>query len=275
MMIDVVIPIHNQTGNIDKILTGLKQQTLKPNAVHLIMDRTEPVPDSQFANCEFEVTQTSFYPGESQKRHEGFHAGSARNVGIDISLERGVDVIVMIDGDCVPQSRLIEGHALMCGRSIPVLSCGRRREKKYGWKDQREMMSDLTNAGFFSREIIINDPELLRKCLVVWSCNIAMNVKAVVRTKEFNRKYYGVPEVFSSAFDGGWGGEDSFLGIEAWMSRTFIAVNHIASVEHIDHPRIPDDIAIKHKKLFESMLDDIRKKSFAIPLGLDFFTSVQ
>lgn len=274
MIVDVVIPIHKQIGNIDKIFAGLNQQTTKPNNVHLILDRTELVSDSQFANCEFNVLQTKFYPRENPARHDGFHAGDARNIGIDIAIEGGADIVVMIDGDCVPQPRLIEGHVIACNRSIPILSCGRRREKKYGWKDQRELIADLTNIGFFSREIIINDPELLRKCMVVWSCNIAMNQSAIIRMKEFNRKYYTKPEVFSSAFDGGWGGEDSFLGVEAWMNRTFIVANHIASVEHIDHPRISDSIAIEHKKLFESMLNDIRKKTVLKPLDLDFFTSV-
>ncbi len=275
MKIDVVIPIHGQTANIDKIFAGLRTQTIKPNIVHLVMDRTDPVPDSRFANCEFDVEQIQFYPRANSKRSDGFHAGDARNHGISAAIEADADVVVMIDGDCVPQPRLIEGHAMACARNIPVLSCGRRREKKYGWKDQRELMSDLTNIGFFSREIIINDPELLRKCMVVWSCNIAMNINAIVRMEEFNRKYYGVSEVFSSAFDGGWGGEDSFLGVEAWMNRTFIVMNHIASVEHIDHPRLPDSIAISHKKLFESMVDDIRKKTFATPLNLDFFSAAQ
>ena len=40
-MIAVIIPIHNQTDNIQKIITGLERQTVIPDVVYFVFDRCE------------------------------------------------------------------------------------------------------------------------------------------------------------------------------------------------------------------------------------------
>jgi hypothetical protein len=178
----------------------------------------------------------------------------------------------MIDGDCIPQRDLVKGHVEACKLDIPVLSCGRRREKAIKWRDRRETMPHTHNAGFFIKDLIINDVSFITNHLVVWSCNIAMNRSALKRIYNFNLKYYGFNGIFHPAFDGKWGREDSFLGVEAWFTRIFILVNSTASIEHIDHRKQSMLVEVEKNKFFDEMLNDIRLKTSLSPLNLKFFS---
>lgn len=277
MKIDVVIPIHNQINNISRILDGLHEQNMSCSDVWFVFDRTPMLSEEMIDDINrkygFMCHFIEFTPPTNALRSDGFFAGAARNAGIIESLGSGSDIIVMIDGDCVPQKDLIKGHYEACKLNIPVLSCGRRREKSTKWKDRREYMPHLYNAGFFVKDLIINDSTFLTDCSVVWSCNIAMNRIAIRRIINLNLRYYGVSNVFHPSFDGGWGGEDSFLGVEAWIAKIFILVNSTASVEHIDHPKVSTQNEFEHKKLFDSMVKDIRLKTSLSPLDLKFFST--
>lgn len=201
-----------------------------------------------------------------------FRAGSIRNMGLNNAINDNCDIFIFIDGDCVPQIDLVKSHVETCNTQLPVLSVGRRRESKYRWMDQREVDSNMTHLGLFSRKnTIVNNPDLLRNCLIVWSCNIAINKNAVKLIKKFNKTYYNKEELFNSAFDGKWGGEDSFLGITAWYCRVFITMvgNLKSGVEHIDHIRPETIYNANHKQFFDSQCDMLRKKTTITPITLD------
>lgn len=276
--IDIIIPIHNQIDNIPRILHGLESQTQSFSTVWFIFDRTKMLDqdkiDELTKSLEFSCEFIEFNPTNNNPiRQNGFFAGAARNFGISEAMKYGSDIIIMIDGDCVPQRDLVKGHYEACKYDMPVLSCGRRREKSFKWRDRREYIPELHNVGFFVKDVIINDAKYLMECSVVWSCNIAMNRSAIRGILNLNSKYYGVMDVFHPSFDGGWGGEDSFLGVEAWIAKIFILVNATASVEHIDHPQLNTENQIEHKKLFDSMVSDIRTKTSLTPPDLKFFST--
>ena len=268
--IAVIFPINqNVVHNVHKLVQGILSQSQKPDIVYFVLDRTvidAPVIDG--VDVKLVIAEPPVYiPREDR----GFYAGHVRNVGTVSALSDKCDIIIFLDGDCIPQANCVESHVISCNRSIPVVSCGKRREKKYNWKDRRESEPSLVNHGFFKRDMIINDPEYMKKCLILWSCNFAMNRSAIALVMRLNEKYYGRAELFNSEFNGQWGGEDSFLGIQAWICKCFILLNKKASVEHIEHPSIEGRLVLEHQSYFDKKVDEIRRKTFIDPLDLWFF----
>jgi len=298
LKIAVIVPVYKQSINWSKIVSGLRKQSIHPDCVYLILDRpqddTAPTDalNSQIDpnwNCieriskinatvtEFDIKMTVIENiPDSLKRVNNtgniFRAGTIRNMGLDIAVNDGCDIFIFIDGDCIPQTDLVKSHVDVCNTQLPVLSIGRRRESKYRWLDQREVESSMVHLGLFTRKsTVINNPELLKKCLIVWSCNMAINKNAVKLIERFNKTYYNKDELFNSVFDGKWGGEDSFLGITAWYCRVFITSigNMKSGVEHIDHLRPESVYNLNHKQFFESQCEILRKKTTITPISLD------
>ena len=298
MKVAVIIPLYKQSANWSKIISALRKQSVKPDCLYVMLDRpsddkASPSPlitqTNADTNCIDEIskinsTVTEFdiklsiidsIPNSLNQytlNEPIFRAGSIRNIGIDKACSDGCDIFIFIDGDCIPQTDLIKSHIDACNTQLPVLSVGRRRESKYRWMDQREVESNLVHLGLFSRNTnIVNNPELLKKCLIVWSCNIALNYNAIRLIKKFNKIYYNKEEIFNTAFDGKWGGEDSFLGITAWECRIFITTlgNLKSGVEHIDHARSESIYNKNNKTFFDAQCELLRKKTTITPITFD------
>jgi GT2 family glycosyltransferase len=302
MKTSVIIPLHNQSKYWPKVLMGLTKQSVRPDVVYVIVDRPKmdigPLrgsgePENEDWDClEAIKTENNKYPDlniqiriisgvpDNITRKSGgniFLAGMARNVGVEAAIHDDCDIFIFIDGDCIPEPDLVQAHIKKCNVDLPVLSIGRRKEQRYRWMDQREVISSISHLNMFRPDgIVINNNELIKQCLIVWSCNIAMNIKTVNRIKNFNRRYYERSELFHSAFLGAWGGEDSFLGIEAWFCRIYIStVGDIKSgVLHINHPRPETTHNIAHKDFFMKQCDKLSKIHKIKPLNLAFFTQL-
>jgi len=205
-----------------------------------------------------------------------FLTGYRRNQAIEFAVQDGCESFVFIDGDCLPQADLIASHSRVNARGVPNISVGRRREEKHGWKDQRELSDNLKALKLFGRvgENVITDLFLLTTSAITWSCNMSMNIQAMNRLKKFNVKYYGRPDVFHSDFLGTWGGEDGFIGIEAYYSRIFITIlnDKKSGIKHIEHDRPVNKYS---GEAFESYLRHQTEMLAGMiansPLTLDFF----
>lgn len=277
----VLIPITTtQIGNIGMIISAMNMQTTLPGAIVFVFDRVDPIDLTKYSNCEYSVYGIrSDIPGsDSPKYREGdIYAGHTRNTGINFiaSVIPEYAGIILIDGDCIPQPELIDSHKYILDyNDLPILSCGKRREENYRWRDRRETNHRLRSIGIFNRDIIINDVSLLKDALIVWSCNIAMNRRCIKLISDMNKKYYGRYELFNSNFNGGCGGEDSFLGVMAHVCRIFIHVVAKGGVEHIYHPPTPPDKANESYEFFKSMMDAFKVKIVNNPPSIDLFSAI-
>lgn len=300
MKIALIIPIYNQSKYWERIVSGIKKQSTKPSVVYVVIDRPNddkgPLSSSgepempnwdavahihaineKSPEIQFEILTIQDVPANLTRSNSDhiFLAGQARNIGVERALKCGMDIFVFIDGDCIPQPDLITSHVKKCEIStLPILSNGRRREMKYRWRDQRETIPQLTHLDMFRIDgYLINSSDMLKQCLIVWSCNMALNLKAVLLIRKLNARYYNRSELFNSNFLGAWGGEDSFLGVQAWVARIFITMigEKGSGVEHIDHPRVADKYTIDHKSFFTNEMDTFTKKVSINPLSVDFF----
>ena len=287
MKVALIIPLHDQAIYWEKILKGIKSQTRLPDMIYVVIDRPNL---DRIPNCVAYITNLNAsipvninvltidkQPQNIQRTSDKiFLAGYARNIGLQEAIKDECDCFVFIDGDCIPQRELIRSHELLCSYDLPILSIGRRREIKYRGLDSREHHPNLTHLNIFGRNgTLINNPDLIKQCLIVWSCNIGLNLKAVSILTRFNKKYYDKEELFNSEFNGAWGGEDSFLGITAWYCRIFMHTigESKSGVEHIDHPRPENIYTINHKQFFEEKCTILKKKIAINPMNLELFSS--
>lgn len=250
----LIIPIYNQSKYFLRLVSAIEAMSELPDIVYPTLDRNSPqdikiikdICSNPKLKCQYKVLDLQEIPEYIGKPtnnpdQEMFLTGDRRNKAIDIAIQDGCEIFVFIDGDCIPETDLIKSHKRVNSYNVPNLSVGRRREEKHGWKDQRELDPKLATIKLFNKinEFVIQNAELLYSATIVWSCNIAMNLLAVKQLKKLNAHFYGIDEVFNSEFLGAWGGEDCFLGIQAYTARIFITVinDELSGIRHIDHPR--------------------------------------
>jgi len=279
----LLVPIYKQAKHWELILKGIESNPSTPGKVYALMDRAtdeeyelvKQLSDSSEINIEvIRCPVPPHYLVNRKSSGDPFYVGYIRNYGLDRAIAEGFEQFIFIDGDCIPQSGLFISHSNKLSADLPVLSIGRRREQKFRWKDQREISPEFTHLDIFRTEgMLINNPELITSCVIVWSCNIGLNLTLVKLLKKFNNKYYSREEVFSSEFLGEWGGEDGFLGIQSWYVRAFITtVGEVkCGVQHIDHPRPKDKYTINHKDYFQEQVKRLRVKTKLHPLDIEFF----
>lgn len=266
--IAVIVPITTgQERNIHKILHGLNMQSHQPDLIVISLDRVENVYNDT-KQIKYIVSDIPTYCN----RPYNMFAGATRNTAISYIMKNYIyDIVVMIDGDCIPQPDLIQSHLNACNKSIPVLSVGKRIEEKYSWIDRRQKNSSLQHLNIFQRDIIINDLSLLRQGLITWGCNLALNKYALKLIIKLNKLLYSEENLFNSIFNGGWGGEDSFLGMQAWIARVFIVVLKSGAVEHIEHLPATNDQFNEQVKVYESSINNLKLKLINNPLPLSFY----
>jgi hypothetical protein len=151
---------------------------------------------------------------------------------------------------------------------------GRRLESKLGWKDPREI-GDAGNWHLFSSQgSIVQNVSWVKNCLATWTCNLCMNASAIKIIRRAMRRICHEDRVFHPAFDGHWGGEDSYLAYIAWAYRITMAYLPMGAnaVKHMDHPRPEPEYGKGFKEILEAQVDYLRKFTVANPVTLDDIT---
>jgi len=254
MKVALIIPIHKQKQHWMRMQSAIERLSVRPHCVYVMMDR--PL-SSEYEfikkSCQaegllntykvFNIHEIPEFIGRPNNLPDQslFLTGHRRNLGIEYAISDGCECFVFIDGDCVPQTDLIKSHLAINDQGIPNLSIGRRRDGQYNWRDQREVAEAVKSYGLFSKNpyYTVTEWYLLETSTIVWSCNMSLNIAAVNRLKKFNRKYYGRDDVFHSDFLGTWGGEDGFIGIEAYKCGIRITMlgDSNSGIKHIHHER--------------------------------------
>lgn len=168
----------------------------------------------------YPIYQKPDYVGRPKMTYgvEWFLTGHVRNCAVDYIIKHGgIDAVVFIDGDCIPEPDLIKSHMAVLDSKEPKVSVGKRKEAMYNWQDQRDTAE--SSCGIFHDV----PTEVLYEAMfvdsgVVWTCNFGMNVAALGYLRQLNATLYGREETFSSEFLGTWGGEDGFIGLECYYT---------------------------------------------------------
>jgi hypothetical protein len=236
---------------------AIEKLSLRPFCVYIMMDRPSVMEYQSVKNAcsvgellnTYKVYNEQIIPEyigrpNSLPEQSLFLTGDRRNRAISYAINDGCDSFVFIDGDCIPQEDLIKSHSEVHKHNFPVLTCGRRREEKHGYKDQREIVPNLKQYNLFKLPDpqVINSFYLLKTSAITWSCNMGLNLQCVKMLQLANQKYYGSPDVFHTNFLGTWGGEDGFIGIQSYLlgAKILLLSDIKSGIKHIEHDRPAD-----------------------------------
>lgn len=258
----VIVPSHNQSNNIQKIIKGYENQTIKPDLVLFVFDRCSDDSRTRFSS----LKTTLNIRCAIKSTGDNFSAGMTRDVGISYVLDNFPEYknIIFTDGDCIPSPRLVELHEECLGNSSnAAVSCGRRiMISKDGIREEDERIQNVWGNDYSftdknARLLVSNRVTL--DSIFTYSCNLAFNKKAIDLCRKINFQISGIMRVFNQEFDGSWGGEDNF--ISDCMYRTgnnILLTSKDCCVEHIWHEQSDKtDVTKKrqiHKKLSKQLM---------------------
>jgi len=241
----VVLPMHNQENNVDRILTALSQQSKLPKELIIVADRCTDGTTAKIRNIQstlpFETTLRIRCPTE-----EGFRAGQVRNDGID---QAKATNILMLDGDCVPAPRWVEAHMdILEKATVPCATFGIRHDQieEASPNTRSDTRTYRTTIPIFARTEarVTTFKGVIYGGMGTWSCNLGLNKAAVMLLKQLNNG-----SVFSNQLTQGvWGGEDTYLGMQLWDNWAMcVATNpEKGSVYHIWHSRYSGKVGTDH-----------------------------
>lgn len=244
----LAIPNKGQIAYLEQMLSDIGRMSVKPDKVLYLQDRPTA---REIVDCrrilagqdlveQVIVRKLPERIGHPQMEYGESHfmAGYVREQAIDYMLANGYDAIVFIDGDCLPEPDLIKDHASILYSDTAVVTVGQRKEFMHDWVDQR--MTDGSNMSlFFDEPRQVTNEGYFVDSGVVWTCNFGMNREAVVHIRRLNKTIYDRTETFHSDFNGTWGGEDGFLGLECFYTGVPVFSLPIGSngIKHQFHER--------------------------------------
>lgn len=255
-MITAIIPCHTP-NNIRDIVAKLHAQQCE---IVVVLDRIQ---------CEL----PEYVHVVTNDEGDGFLAGKCRDIGL-VEAEKYGDEFVFLDDDCIPQENFIASHKKWLELTCPLVTLGRRIEKEYNWKDRREVFDSVYNLDLFSKTgTMVNNASLINNCSALWSCNFGLNRKGLTLIRRMMARYFNTDRIFNPAFDGNWGGEDSFLAYIAWSSRVnmFFMPKGANGVVHIDHMRPANIYNKTHAAVLKEEVAKLSKKLATDPLNPEFF----
>lgn len=267
MPVALIIPERHQSAHIAHMVSAINAMTPNPDFTVIIMDRETYRERSVILSavkslkCRHSVIRNDSDDGYMGRppMHFGqdvFMTGHCRELGIAAAVPEGCDRFIFADGDCIPQCNLIPVHLEAIDTADPVICAGKRVEAIWNMDDQRCVSKQNRVAGMFDGPVgtISSDAPMVDSG-VIWTCDFSMNAVAVDAIRRVNRECYGRDEVFSSLFSGTWGGEDGFLGLEAYYSGVTVkyACGVSGGVIHQFHAR-PDE-KYGHSTFLEELED--------------------
>jgi hypothetical protein len=241
--------IHNQALNLPEILLAYKSQSLVPDCFVFVLDRCTD--KSQEHIQRFAVSNTCIVIENTYG--DSFMAGYCRDLGLS-SLELSpTDVVLFLDGDCIPSRNLFRSMYSSSCSDVESLAIGARENQICQGSsnfniDGREGTPWLKGK-VFQRGIdnTVNAMCLAKIRMLIWSCCFAANAAAISKIKNINTTLGGRARMFSESFDGKWGGEDDYVGLIAMLwGVPVVAVNPEDCVQHIWHPPRTDN-SFMHK----------------------------
>jgi len=273
-IITIVLPCHNQHRIVQMCIDLLKKQTIQPDYILVVDDHS----------IEFNIKED-----EVVKVFNLLERGRVynRNTGIQKALDLNSDIIIFMDGDCIPENNLYIENYLKFTLEKPTMVFGMRkhipRPKKledfnFNFKyesieivkypsdlltanldkDKNFDCTDLrTVAGVTRRFNNIKEFDekafMITTGMATWSCNFLMNKSAALLLKSFMNDIYKVNGWFDyTRFGDSWGGEDNAFGLDALFAGVNILMTENAKILHFMHER--SDQLNTHVKLNHTMM---------------------
>lgn len=242
----VIIPSHNQSKHIENIIKAYEKQTLSPDLLIFVLDRCEDDSEDILKNVKSELNIEYVIKSEGVN----FDAGHTRDYGLKHALSRYDNFnVIFTDGDCIPSEVLVEKHVENLNNEYVTVSVGPRElgtpEGDF-LPDPRTHNDKIADGSFtdINGRVVIN-----RKYWdITYSCNLAMNYRAVKELMFVNLELTGESRLFNSEFDGKWGGEDNFVGMVTYtIGGLILLTSKDACVYHQWHESKMNNVDLKEQ----------------------------
>ena len=259
MNFNTITLIHNQEKNLAQLLDSYSSQSMKPNNFIFVLDRCTDNSENMINDFSNKYNTTII------KNEYGldFMAGYCR----DLAYSKFNNLpIIFLDGDCIPSPDLFHQfalefernkHGILIGsRMLEELSGEQMNDKRYivPWlKGKIFNMNDNTN---------ISNMFFAKAGMLTWSCCLGITPSAANIISNINEKITGNRRIFSSSFDGRYGGEDDIVGLIAMFYN--IQISSIATKHHVLHKwhesrkkeEFQDRINIEYEKIKDQAIKD-------------------
>jgi GT2 family glycosyltransferase len=222
--IAVVIPVYNEPGRLDMVLSGFSRQRTPADQIVVADDGSEA--DIRSVIDRFASLPITYV----HQDHDGFGAGRARNLGARTA---ECDVILFVDADCVPGERLIEEHLHWHRKTSNLVVIGTRYHVDEALITDAGSDIELSNkaqdvpddgAPDDWRRVFYSRNRWLRTGSDAFRAFVSSNVSV---TRSAFETVGGFSERFKQ-----WGGEDTELGWRLWNDGATFAVAPSATVFH-------------------------------------------
>lgn len=183
-----------------------------------------------------------------------FSAGMTRDFGLECIKNLDYEMVLFTDGDCVPSDNVVEEHYNNIKNTNKALvSIGKRitQEENGDWKDDERNIGDWVNGTNFGKiGRIVHTHLYATKSVMIYSCNLAFNKKAINLCKHINKTISNSDRVFNLEFDGTWGGEDDFISHCLFLTSNWIVMcSNESYVKHYYHKEAKKDYNKKYEKI--------------------------
>lgn len=244
--------VHNQAANLPYILAAYTQQSRQPDLYCFVLDRCND--DSDDVLVEFSKNTPTILVRCTSGN--GFSAGRCRDLGVD-ALPNCSNVL-FLDGDCVPSCGLFAAVAdVLESSDIAIVSRKSQQPDLTTYTEDSRAATPWLAGQVFNQgwNTSVQAKELARLRMLVWSCGLGLSSAAMLALKQVNKELTGNSRIFSSAFDGCWGGEDDFVGLVAMLlDMSVVGVDLTHNVSHIWHqPRTSDAFLIYARQEYEKL----------------------
>lgn len=251
-MIYTIIIFHNQLDNIYPILSKLEKQTIKTDVLIVSCDK---IHQNKILSYDFDLNMIFSY--HQSTNH--FSAGLNRDLALcEIKHMYDNDIILFLDGDCIPKKNVIENHLIASKKFRKFhISCGLRHKiQKNKIEYDRRMKYSLNEH----RLLLTSFDSMVNT--ITWTCNLCTNGYTIKKIRQINNKLNGdINRLFNSSFDGRWGLEDNFLGASAYMTGAdIILCPRHSYVTHIHHEQARNDKLYKQKRIFSNLIEKLSNK---------------
>lgn len=210
----VIVPSHNQSEHIEKIISGYNKQTVKPDLILFVFDRCSDDSRQVFLRTKSNVEKRCLVKSVGNN----FSAGMTRDFGLEYIQKEypNYNSVIFTDGDCIPCERLVELHVdCLSNSNKAAVSCGRRvmKQRDGTIREDERIENKWTNDYAFTEQNarLLVSKRVTLDSIFTYSCNFAFNKSAINLIQKINKQISGVERLFNPEFDGSWGGEDNFI----------------------------------------------------------------
>jgi len=204
MQISVIITTYNRPDALEKVLSGLYQQTRMPDEVLIADDGSTPETEALVLEVSVSAPFTVRHVWHADR---GFRAAAIRNKAIRRSTG---EYLVLLDGDCIPDRRFIADHSRLARRGYffqgKRILIERTPTPDFRFSDTVGTVNKIRmffSSGIGNRHHLLRLPFFpttsSRSLSGVRSCNLGLFRDDLFAVNGFNEEFTG------------WGREDSEL----------------------------------------------------------------